>query len=52
MAGYSRLGVLEVVRSCEETSSSIALKTLSIRSIQKVSGSDEIACREAFLVAR
>ena len=52
MAGYSRLGLLEVVRSCEETSSSIALKTLSIQSIQKVSGSDEIACREAFLVAR
>ena len=36
MAGYSRLGLLEVVRSCEETSSSIALKTLSIQSIQKV----------------
>src|SRR5258708_19458416 len=33
-------------------SSGIALKTLSIQSIQKVSGRDEIACREAFLVAR
>jgi hypothetical protein len=52
MAGYSQLGVLEVVRICERTSSGIALKTLSIQSIQKVCGRDEIACREAFLVAR
>jgi hypothetical protein len=38
MAGYSLLGVLEVVRICEETSNGIALKMLSIQNIQKVLG--------------